>query len=49
MIAEKHRNVISVLLFIVSIFYFAGGKSKKKNARKARGGIEFFWKKRVDN
>ena len=47
-IAEKHRNVISVLLFIVSIFYFAGAKVKK-NARKARGCIEFFGKKRVDN
>lgn len=44
MIAEKHRNVISILLFIVSIFYFAGGKSKKK-ARKASGCIEFFGRK----
>jgi len=47
-IAEKHRNVISVLLFIVSIFYLAGAKVRK-NVRKARGCIEFFWKKRVDN
>ena len=35
-IAEKHRNVISVLLFIVSIFYFAGGKSKKKSQKSKR-------------
>lgn len=44
MIAEKHRNVISVLLFIVSIFYFTGAKVKK-NARKASGCIEFFGRK----
>ncbi len=40
-IAEKHRNVISVLLFIVSIFYLAGAKVRK-NVRKAMGCIEFF-------
>ena len=43
-IAEKHRNVISVLLFIVSIFYFAGAKVRK-NVRKASGCIEFFERK----
>lgn len=35
MIAEKHRNVISVLLFIVSIFYLAGAKVKKKPEKQA--------------
>ena len=36
-IAEKHRNVISVLLFIVSIFYFTGAKVKKTPEK--QGGV----------
>ena len=41
-IAEKHRNVMSIFLFIVSIFYFAGckGNKKKKNERKCSKNLE---------
>lgn len=42
MIAEKHRNVISVLLFIFSIFYLAGAKVKKKR-QKSKGVYRIFF------